>query len=127
MVSMCSNIMINKIKNLADNILGVRQDLTDLTNPMIHNVVIGPLDNLRSFGPIPLTSKKVSNFILNELSSLRNRYKDAFTELSIEYSDVCDPKNLAVLIGLRDLGWFSNKELVAYLEQNINDIIRDSE
>lgn len=119
--------MIDKIKDLADNILGVRQDLTDLANPTIENVVIGPLDKLRSFGPIPLNSKKVANFMLNELNALRNRYKDAFNTLSLEYSDFCDPKKLAVLIGLRDLGWFSTKDLVGYLEQNINDTIRDSE
>lgn len=112
--------MIDKIKNTATRILAVRKDLSDPKNPNIANVVLGPIEKMTSFGPIPLNANKLAKFLLNDVGALRNKYK-------VELDTMCDPVILSVLFGLHELGWFGRKDLVAYLEQNINDALRDSE
>lgn len=81
---------------------------------------MGPIDKMTSFGPIPINTNKLAKFLLNDVGALRNKYK-------VDLEVICDPVILSVLFGLQELQWFSRKDLVAYLEQNINDALRDSE
>lgn len=121
--------MIEKIKSTADRILGVVKDCSDPANPILSNVVLGPANNptgftskdeLTSVGPFSLNANKLAKFMLNDVGALRNKYK-------FELNQMCDPNKLAVLFAMQELGWFGRKDLVAYLEQNINDALRDSE
>jgi hypothetical protein len=78
------------------------------------------MDNLRSFGPFPLNSSRLAKFILNDLSALQNKTK-------LELREICDAKILAVLFSMSEQNWFSRKDLLQYLEEKANDVIRDSE
>lgn len=108
--------MIYKINDLYDRILAVSQGEAKLDN-----IVLGPVENITSFGPLSYDPAKVAKFLINDVQAIRKKF-------NIEFYDYIDPKKLIVLFALSDtVDWFSRKELVEFLEYKLNDFIRDSE